>query len=253
MAKQGRIIPAFVLLVIFGGVGLASLAVILQNRSTQRLISRERAARKKAEAALKETQAKMAAMKKKYEQYLVNLLGERRAAEVIVLAQNRDADGRLWTKLRFMEYAADGTPLEPQTFTVPGDEVYFDALVMQFKPERVKEGKAKSLYLFRRVFTDKTRPDMGAKIVELDPDAGPPKNYQSQEIPRKPQEEVWAQFRRCLADKEYAKKLGVRAIFGQATYKTLRKGYLYVLTIQDNGGLIIEEKPLPKILRGQGE
>ncbi len=241
--------PSLVLLAIFGGIGIASVAVIMQGQSARALMQKEREARQAAEQQLTKTKAKMAKMKTEYEKYLTNLLGERRAAEVIVLAQDRDKDGRLWTKIKFMEYAADGTPMDAKTFTVRGDEVYFDALVMQFTPEAVKEGKAKSLYLFRRVFTDKTRPDMGAKVFDLDEANPVPKNYEKAEVPIEAQRAVWERFRKCMADPEYAASQGVRSIFGQATYKTLRKNKLYTLTIQDNGGLIIEEKPLPKILQ----
>ena len=243
------LMPSLVLLAVFGGVGLASVALIMQGQSARELVRKERQAKEEAEARLKKTQAKMAAMEKQYKTYLSNLLGERRAAEVIVLAQDRDEDGRLWTKLKFMEYGVDGNPMAPKVFTMPGDEVYFDALVMQFDAEKVEKGKAKSLYLFRRVFTDKTRPDMGGKIFEFDGEPDVPRNYEAEEVPIEAQREVWARFQRCIADKAYAEEQGVRTIFGQATYKTLRKDNIYTLKIQDNGGLILEERGMPAILR----
>ena len=233
--------PSLVLIAVFGGIGLASFAFVMQGYQARKMVRKERKARQEAEAK--------AAL---YETHLTNILGERRAAEVVVEEQTTDQDGRLWTKLKFMEYGADGNPMEPKVFTVPGSEVYFDALGMQFTAEQVKAGKTKSLYLFRRVFTDETRPDMGARIFEVDDDV--PGNYESAEVPADTQRQVWARFQRWIADEEYAKSQGVRTIFGQATYRALRKGRMYRLTIQDNGGLIIEDQPLPKILReGEGQ
>lgn len=240
------LMPSVVLIVVFGSIAVTAAAFYMQQQEGRRRVA-------KAEAVVKQTQQQMEKMKDEYETYLTNLLGERRAAEVRVLAQDRDEDGRTWTKLKFLEYGADGSAMAPKVFTVPGVEVYFDALVMQFQADRVKEGKAKSLYLFRRVFTDKTRPDMGCKIFEFDDSPDVPQNYAKAELPIEPQREVWERFQKCIADKAYAEALGVRTVFGQATYKTLRKNHLYVLTIQDNGGLIIEEKPFAAILRDEGQ
>ena len=243
------LIPALVGLATVGGVGMASVAFILQNQTSRQLVTQARKDKADAEERLKATEQRLAAMKAKYEKHLTNLLGERRAAEVLVLAQDQDAEGKTLTKVKFLEYSVDGQPMEAKTFTVAGDVVYFDALVMQFKPERVKEGQAKSLYLFRRVFTDQTRPDMGYKIFEPDDSLTVPSGYEDEEVPMEAQREVWAHFARCIADPAYAEEQGVRTIFGQANYKRVRKGYVYTLTIQDNGGLIIEEKPAPTIFQ----
>ena len=229
-----------------------SVAFFLHNRTSVRMVKEAREEAATAKAELQQTQQQMEQMKTRYETYVANLLGKQRAAEIVVEEQTRDDDGQLWTKVKFLEYSVNGQPLEPvKVFTLPGDVVYFDALVMRFVPEQVREGKAKSLYLFRRVFTDETRPDMGYKLFDIDDPASLPKNYQAdaEEIPIEAQQQVWSRFQKCLADPAYAKEQGVETIYGEAVYDTLRKDFLYTLSIQNNGGLELKKSPVKPILR----
>ena len=246
------LIPALVLLACVGGVTVTAVVIYLQSQASARLVKAARREASEKQVQLERTQEQMRQTKAKYERYMANLVGSQRAAEVIVEDQTQDEDGQIWTKIKFLEYSVDGQPLEPvKVFTVPGNVVYFDALVMRYTPEQVQEGKAKSLYLFRRVFTDETRPDMGYKLFDADEEASPPKNLQAdtEEIPIQAQQQVWARFQKCLSDPEHAKEQGVDTMYGEAVYDTLRKGYLYTLNIQNNGGLELRKKQLSSVLR----
>ena len=54
-----------------------------------------------------------------------------RMAEVAVVSQTREP---LTTTFKFVEVNAKGAPVaQPKTFTVNGEEVYFDALVIKFE------------------------------------------------------------------------------------------------------------------------
>ena len=231
------------------GVFMLGLAVFRHDQAASQLLRQAR----RGEAATKQELQKVKQEMRRYEAYVANLIGERRAAEAVVEEQTRDNDGQLWTKIKFQEYSVDGQPIEPvKVFTVPSDVVYFDALVMTFKHDRVAEGKAKSLYLFRRVFTDQTRPDMGYKLFDPDGRDALPASYQApaeNEIPLTTQRQVWERFRKCLADPEYATTEGVDTIYGEAIYDTLRKGTLYTLYIQNDGGLELKKKPIPPVLQ----
>jgi len=232
-AAVGRANVRVLLLVFFGAMGgVIGVAIFSAHRAEVRRL----------EAELKREKE----LRVLYEGYLTNVLGERKAAEVVVLEQAQRPEGP-WTKLRFLEYAADEKPLTPKTFEVVGNEIYFDALVLQFQPEAVEKGEAKSLLVFRRLFSDRMKPEEGLSLCLFD---GPPPDILSRpEVPVKVQSAVWDEFRRCAYDKPYAEKRKVRALYGQAVYKPLRKGILYTLRIQNNGGLLIEESPVPAILR----
>lgn len=182
----------------------------------------------------------------KYENYLVSVLGERRAAEVTVLDSGTDKDGTPWRKIRFVEFGSDGKPLQTREVTIKGDEIYFDAMVMVFQPESVEEGKTKSLYLFRRIFSNVIPPEKGVSLFSQEMEALT--KLDNPELCRAARR-VWREFQRCLQDREYRQRKGVRTIFGQAVYQKLRKGYLYTLLIQNNGGIIMEERPIPEVFK----
>jgi hypothetical protein len=96
-----------------------------------------------------------------YERYLHNLLGEQRVAEVCVLDQRRPVEEPVRTTVRFQEFRQNGQPLSPLVVTLPGEEIYVDAFVTLFESDAVRGGRAKSLYLFRRMFTEQMAPQVG--------------------------------------------------------------------------------------------
>src|SRR5689334_16847576 len=87
---------------------------------------------------------------------IVSRLGqERRVAEVLVTDQSRGGDGVLHTNLLLVENARDGSTLPPKSFSVDGDQVHVDAMVVKFERHFVQEGdplRGHSVALFTRVY-----------------------------------------------------------------------------------------------------
>lgn len=218
-------------------VGGGAYLFVSHKMSTQRDMERMR-------QQLEEERKKLAEARRR----LAALLGEKRVAEVVVLDKTSDEAGVAQVRIKFLEYAADGRALEPRTITLSGDEVYFDALVILFQPEDVMEERAASIHLFRRVFTDKTQPDKGFALSRIDsPEI--PEAYRQPDLPMETQIKVWEEIRQLVTDENYRQRRNVRTVFGQAVYKKLEKGRIYTLSIQNNGGLLIEDKPIPEILK----
>jgi hypothetical protein len=182
--------------------------------------------------------------KQRYERYLYNVLGERRVAEVCVLEQERPADQPARTTLRFQEFRESGAPLSPLTLTLPGEEIYIDALVTVFDSEAVRAGQAKSLYLFRRIFTERVPPRQGVPLYR-DAHAydGIPQAYLHGTIDRGVQRRVWEHLWRLIEDAAYAESQRVRTYFGQAVYAHMAAGACYSLTMQNSGGLLLTSQP----------
>jgi hypothetical protein len=175
-----------------------------------------------------------------YERYLHNLLGEQRIAEVCVLEQQRPPDEPVRTTLRFQEFRQNGQPLSPLVITLPGEEIYIDALVTVFEGDAVKSGQAKSLYLFRRIFTEQVAPQMGFPLYRSEGSGdGIPQPYVHQGIDRAAQQRVWGDLWRLIEDAAYAETQRVRTKFGQAVYAKMQAGQCYMLSIQHNGGLLL--------------
>jgi hypothetical protein len=178
-----------------------------------------------------------------YERYVHNLLGEQRVAEVCILAQHRPADEPVRTTVRFQEFRQNGQPLSPMVVTLPGEEVYVDAFVTIFESDAVKRGQAKTLYLFRRIFSEQMAPQEGFPLYRSEGSGdGIPPSYVREDLDRTAQRRVWDQLWRMIEDAAYAETQRVRTTFGQAVYAKMQAGQCYSLTIQHNGGLLLHAR-----------
>jgi hypothetical protein len=178
-----------------------------------------------------------------YERYLHNLLGEHRVAELCILDQQRPPDEPVRTTLRFQEIRQNGQPLAPLLVTLPGEEIYVDAFVTVFESDAVKSGQAKSLYLFRRIFTEQMAPQVGFPLYRSEGSGdGIPQAYVHQDMDRTAQQRVWGDLWRLIEDTAYAETQRVRTTFGQAVYAKMLPGQCYTLTIQHNGGLLLQTR-----------
>jgi hypothetical protein len=178
-----------------------------------------------------------------YERYLHNLLGEQRVAEVCILDQQRPAEEPVRTTVRFQEFRQNGQPLSPLVVTLPGEEIYVDAFVTVFDRDAVKSGHAKSLYLFRRIFTEQMAPQVGFPLYRSEGSGdGIPQSYVRQDIDRTAQQRVWGHLWRLIEDAAYAETQRVRTTFGQAVYAKMQPGQCYSLTLQHNGGLLLHTR-----------
>jgi hypothetical protein len=178
-----------------------------------------------------------------YERYVHNLLGEQRVAEVCILAQHRPADEPVRTTVRFQEFRQNGQPLSPMVVTLPGEEVYVDAFVTIFESDAVKRGQAKTLYLFRRIFSEQMAPQEGFPLYRSEGSGdGIPPSYVRQDLDRTAQQRVWDHLWRLIEDAAYAETQRVRTTFGQAVYAKMQPGQCYSLTIQHNGGLLLHAR-----------
>ncbi len=180
--------------------------------------------------------------KQRYERYLYNVLGEQRVAEACVLKQERRPDQPVQTTLRFQEFRRHGEALSPITLTLPGEEIYIDALVTVFDSEAVRAGQAKSLYFFRRIFTERVPPDQGVPLYrgahvhdEI------PLAYRHSTIERRVQRRVWEHLWSLIENPAYADAQGVRTHFGQAIYARMTPGACYTVTLQNHGGLLLTQ------------
>jgi len=167
-----------------------------------------------------------------------------RRARIVVLEQAPGADGHLVTRIRFSELNSNGDPIgEPREFSVTGDEVYVDTLVIKFEDEFITAGdalKGRSLLLFRRIFGDRLRP-VDAHV--LDREGQMPQAYAAEKAPSAFERELWAQFWTLANDPAEAKRRGVRALHGEAVSTKLRKAGVYAVTFRSTGELTIQVAP----------
>lgn len=232
----GRVALLWLLLLVgvgAGGVYVADRLVFAPSRAMERQLAERDA---QIRALTERAQALEAAVRL--------LRHSERRARIVVLDQSRGADGLLVTRVQFTELDPAGDPVgETREFSVTGDEVYVDALVIKFEDEFVTAGdalKGRSLLLFRRIFGDRHRP---VDALVLDREGQMPQAYAAEKAPTAFERELWAQFWALANDPAEAKRRGVRALHGEAVSTRLRRGAVYAVTFRSTGELTIQPAP----------
>jgi hypothetical protein len=185
-------------------------------------------------------------------QIVARLERERRVAQVIVRDQKTDASGTvLVTTLKFAELQPDGSSLPPKTIIVPGEEVYFDALVIKFDYQYVELGdslRGKSICLFRKVFGSGEKPEDGFAIDE-DSEDGIPNIYRTGRQVTPFEIRVWRRFWEYADNARMAKEEGVRVAQIEAVGIRPRPERIYTISVENAGGLNITAEEIPAILK----
>ncbi len=187
-----------------------------------------------------------------YQQMLVRLQAESRAAQVLVTAVNyNQATGRNETTIKFVEYDTAGRPLKPKYFTFNGNLIQFQSLVVRFKDKFVAAGdrfKGRSVYLFWKVFMLDGPRTQEFPITQVDEIPG------GYKIPGKAsgfENRFWREFWHYAFDESMAKNAGIKSVQIEAPGVVFIPGYLYTIHIEHDGGLRIDAKPVEPILRGE--
>jgi hypothetical protein len=180
--------------------------------------------------------------------YLKLLEHTERRAQLEVIEQSRDAAGETLNKLRFTELDPLGGVVGAQrVFEIKGDEVYVDTLIIKFEDHFVEAAdplKGKALLLFRRIFTNRVKPDDG---YILDRNGAPPVLYAGRTAPSPFEQDLWTRFWTVANNEELAKQSGVKAMHGQSVYGKLVPNMVYTLLMRSTGELIL---PAPRPPQG---
>jgi len=180
---------------------------------------------------------------KKLKEAIATLTQEEQIGYAKVLAQEI-REGQLYTTLRFVE-TVRGNPLETvlqKEVEIEGDIIHFDALIVTFSSQAVMDGKERSLYIWRRVYGDNQAPAAGFPIEEP---GSEPARYAGllSRLKMKDRELFWNAIWDLANDPDALREYGIKAVYGNAVYKKLRPGLIYVFKISPTGQLIPETVP----------
>ena len=166
---------------------------------------------------------------------------EELVADVRVLSVK---DGQM--ALTFVQYQP-GTEEAALTksMTLPGEELYIDALVVKFDRKFVDAGdglRGKSLLLFRRAFGDRQKPVEGVPLFRQGNDSVIPEALQVDSQPSDFEREIWTRFWEYANDPDKARDQGIRIAQGEAPHVKAVAGQVYKLTLRASGGLEISPR-----------
>ena len=172
---------------------------------------------------------------KNLKQAITNLTGEDQIGYAKVIDQGFRG-GEFFTTVKFVETARGDklTNILEKEYTIAGDVVHFDALIVKFGSKMVTDGRAKALYLWRRVYGEKMSPAEGFPIEQP---GAEPRRYKDllQALPVDKRHMFWSNIWDLANDTEKLTAYDIEAIYGNAIYGKLRKGLIYVFKINSTG------------------
>ncbi len=176
---------------------------------------------------------------------LTNLTDENKIGYAKVIDQKKDNKGKvISTTLKFVETARNNEieKILEKEYTIEGDIVHFDALIVKFSDKMVMDGKKKSLYIWRRIYGEKMSPQDGFVIEE--PNAEP-KRYADllNELPVKKREVFWSSIWELANSPDKLSQYGITAIYGTVTYTQLKENLIYIFRITPTGQVYPEVIP----------
>ncbi len=185
-------------------------------------------------------------------QVINRLKADSRAAEVLVVGVNyNEAFKRNFTTIKFLEYSIDGKALSPKYFTFPGNVIQFQSLVVRFDDGFVAAGdrlRGKSVYLFWKVFT---LDGENTKEFPITYAHETPLGYKIDDERSGAQERFWKDFWQYAFDAKASQRAGIKNVQIEAPGAMFVPGYLYTIRIEHDGGLRIDTRPVPEIMRGE--
>ncbi len=180
------------------------------------------------------------------------LSADSRIAEAVVTDVSADpATGKTLTTIKFLEYDTRERALQPKFFTFSGNVIQFQSLVIRFDDFFIRSGdalKGKSAYLFMKAFVLQ---DGATEVFTINRINEIPTGYEAQDVSRSFQARWWRQFWRYALDPRESKRTGIKNAQIEAPGTKFVKGILYTIRIEHDGGMRIDSRPLPAILKGE--
>ena len=168
-------------------------------------------------------------------QAITNLTEEDQIGYAKIISQ-QEKDGKLYTTIKFVETARDDDfkKILEKEYTIEGDIFHFDALIVKFGNKMVTDGKAKALYLWRRIYGEKMAPEDGYAIEEP---GSEPQRYKDllEALPVEHCKLFWTNIWDLANDTNKLKEYDIDAIYGDVLYFRMKKDRVYTFKITSTG------------------
>lgn len=147
--------------------------------------------------------------------------------------------------LKFYDYARQGFSNDVQNISIEGNDIYFDAVVLNFEYSEISTGQARNIVLPYRLFSNKVPQENGISLNLKDKNGIPlifkrqDKDIYGMDV-EKYTERV-QEIMSYITDEEKARLAGIRSVYGNAVHKRVRKGEKLTIWIEQTGGLVIKK------------
>jgi hypothetical protein len=166
---------------------------------------------------------------------ITNLTEEGQIGYAKIISQQVQ-DGQLLTTVKFVETARDDPTkiILEKEYTIKGDIVHFDALIVKFDDKMVMDGESRALYLWRRVYDEETAPQDGFAIEQ--PGTEPLRYSDLLELlPADQRQLFWSNIWDLAEEPDKLADQGIKAVYGNDVYMRLSTGFVYLFKINSAG------------------
>jgi hypothetical protein len=148
-------------------------------------------------------------------------------------------------KIRFFDYAKQGFVNQDQELKIKGNDIYFDAVVLNFDYSEIASGNKINLVIPYRIFSEDVPQEDGIRLSLTD-ENGVPLIYKRDEddiygMPHDKYNQRIKEIMEYITDKDKAKLAGIRSVYGNAVHKKVRKGDVFTIWVEQTGGLVIKK------------
>lgn len=165
-----------------------------------------------------------------------NLTEERQIGYLSVLAQENDELGKITSLVKLTQTAPGNQDriVSEELFQIAGEVIHLDVLIVKFSDAFVQDGRGRALYLWRRIYGEKTAPEKGETIQRPEEQ---PDRYRgiSKTLRLKDRKVFWNAIWQLAEDPALLNEYGVSAIYGNAVYTKTKPGQIYLIKINASG------------------
>ena len=174
---------------------------------------------------------------------ITNLSQEEKIGYAKILSQET-RDGELFTKILFAETdPADFTKqILRKEYEIEGDVVHFDTLIVTFGSELVMDGTERAMYLWRRLYGEKQTPEQGFAI-ETEGQPSPRYGQLCEKLSIEEGQLFWDEIWQLSNNPKRLENLGIKAVYGNAVYRQLKPGLIYIFKVSSTGAIHSEIIP----------
>lgn len=146
----------------------------------------------------------------------------------------------------YFDYAGTGLKNSEQEIQIEGNDIYVDAIVLNFQYSEITNGSRKNISIPYRIFSNKVAQKDGIKLNLFDENGVPfvfkKKAKDIFSLEEEKYNQRLTEICNFMNDEELARKNGVRSIYGSAVHTLVKTNDIITISVEQTGGLVLKKK-----------
>jgi cell division protein FtsB len=176
---------------------------------------------------------------------ILKQLDQRYKVAEIHVDEYNSASNETKISISFFDYAKQGFINEKQRILLKGNDIYFDAIVLNFEYSEISSGTNKNIVLPYRVFSELIPQEHGVPLTIKD-ENGIPLIFKRDStdiygMTGETYDKRLKEIMEYITNPEKARLAGIRSVYGNAVHKKVKTDDILTIWVEQTGGLVIKE------------